>query len=217
MHSIKKSFRVLLLFLLVFQATSTLANSEGLDGSVKDHFNNTEKKENKTTDDTTSKETVSDSGSAGLGFLDFLRMILATLFVVGLLYFLLRFINKKNRSYQKANFIENIGGTSLGSNRSVQMIKVGKRILIVGVGENIELLKEIDDESEYQDILSDFNNRLDGMLQPSDIFTRIQTKLVKPDGDKTHFSSQFKKQLEEFSEKRKRMIDELEKKGSHGE
>ena len=45
-------------------------------------------------------------------------------------------------------------GTTLGANRSVQLIKIGNQLLIVGVGENIQLLKEIDDEQEYEQIIS---------------------------------------------------------------
>ena len=74
-------------------------------------------------------------------------MIFATVFVVGLLYFVLKFVNKNGRLFKSTQLIENLGGTALGANRSVQLIKVGNRLLIVGVGENIQLLKEIEDRT----------------------------------------------------------------------
>ena len=67
------------------------------------------------------------------------------------------FISKKTKSYQKANFIENLGGTNLGSNRSIQLVKVGNRVLIVGVGEDIQLLTEIEDEAERKQLLVEYN------------------------------------------------------------
>jgi flagellar protein FliO/FliZ len=217
LYSIKKSLQVLLIFFFVFYGTTATTYAENLDGTVKDHFNQLDKKEDKKTDDTMTKEKASDPASAGLSFWDFLRMISATIFVVALLYLMLRFINKKSRTYQRANFVENIGGTSLGSNRSIQIVKVGKRILVVGVGEDIQLLKEIDDDSEYQDILNDYNQRMDKMIQPADIITKIQRRLSKTKDNKTGFLVQFKKQLEEFSKHRKKMIKELNQKGSNKE
>ena len=76
--------------------------------------------------DTKVEENAVKTNSVGLSFWDFLRMIFAMIFVVALLYFVLRFIGKKTKSYQKANFIENLGGTGLGGNRSVQLVKVGR-------------------------------------------------------------------------------------------
>ena len=45
-----------------------------------------------------------------------------------------------NKSTQ---LVENLGGNRLGANRSVQLIKVGERLFVVGVGENIQLLKKL--------------------------------------------------------------------------
>ena len=59
--------------------------------------------------------------------------------------------------------MENLGGNALGANRSVQVIKVGNRLLIVGVGENIQLLKEIEDGQEYEQIISEYNNQINQM------------------------------------------------------
>ena len=87
-------------------------------------------------------------------------MIFATVFVVGLLYFVLKFVNKKGRLFKRTQLIENLGGTTLGANRSVQLIKVGNRLFIVGVGENIQLLKEIEEEQEYEQIISEYNNQI---------------------------------------------------------
>ena len=66
-------------------------------------------------------------------------MIGALIFVIAILYFLLKFVNKKNQSYQQNRIVQHLGGTSLGANRSVQIVKAGKQILILGVGEDVKL------------------------------------------------------------------------------
>nr|WP_275585062.1 flagellar biosynthetic protein FliO [Peribacillus deserti] len=124
---------------------------------------------------------------------------------------MLRFMNKKNRSFQKANFVENLGGTSLGGNRSIQLVKVGERVLVVGVGDNIQLLKEIAEEEEYKDLLQEHNSKLDGMLQPSDLISKWMQRSKDQDSE-NRFTGQLKKQLEELSKSRKKMIENLDQK-----
>lgn len=92
--------------------------------------------------------------SPSVSIFDFVKMIGALLFVIFLIYALVKFMNKRNRLLKPFQYVENIGGTSLGQNKSVQLIKVGNRVLVVGVGENIQPLKEIDDEKEYKEILT---------------------------------------------------------------
>ena len=58
-----------------------------------------------------------------------------------------------------------MGGTGLGGNRSIQLVKVGDRILIVGVGEDIQLLTEIKDEAERNQLLDEYNQKIEQMIQ----------------------------------------------------
>lgn len=162
-------------------------------------------------------ETETASSTVGLTVWDFIKMIAATIFVVALLYFVLKFVNKKGSLYKHSQLIENLGGTTLGTNRSVQVIKVGQRLLVVGVGENIQLLKEIDEGQEYEQIISAYNNKMDQLVQPSDIVTRVMKKVkgsstdLKSEGTPPTFQSLLNKQLNELSIGRKKLYDELEK------
>ncbi|MDQ0217064.1 flagellar biosynthesis protein FliZ [Peribacillus cavernae] len=211
MFSIKKSFQILLVVAMALFGFGGLAvHAENLDGSVKDFFEHPGKPAETKADHPDSKEKPASSKSTALTFWDFLRMVFATIFVVALLYVSLRFINKKSRTYQKANFIENIGGTTLGSNRSVQLIKVGKSILVVGVGETIQLLKEIDNQEEYRELLQDYNQKIDHLIQPGDIISKLKQRLAVPDRKTTGFASQLKKQLDEIAASRKQAIEELD-------
>ncbi|RFU68870.1 flagellar biosynthetic protein FliO [Bacillus sp. V59.32b] len=208
MFLIKKWFQILLVLAIVlFGSVGLAVQAEGVDGSVKDSFEQPDKPADKESE---SEKEAASSGSTELSFWDFARMIFATIFVVALLYIALRFINKKSRSYQKANFIENIGGTSLGSNRSVQLIKVGNSILVVGVGETIQLLKEIDNEEEYGELLQNYNVKMEQMIQPGDFITKLKQKFIVSDSNSTGFASQFKKQLEELSKDRKKVVKKLD-------
>ncbi|MCF2646563.1 flagellar biosynthetic protein FliO [Niallia sp. Sow4_A1] len=225
------------LLIIVLLGFGTKAYAEQIDKSVYDILHNEKSEENKkqedankdTTEESTNAEDQTsdqsellldesdreESGSIGVTIWDFIKMIFATIFVIFLMYFILRFINKRNHGYKNAQIIENIGGTGLGSNRSIQLIKVGNRLLIVGVGDSIQLIKEIDDEQEYKEILEEYNRKLDQLVQPSDIVTKVK-KIVasghstsKP---KESFTMRLSKELERISRERKEKMDVLEKK-----
>ncbi|WP_051405047.1 flagellar biosynthetic protein FliO [Bacillus cihuensis] len=155
---------------------------------------------------------IESSTSKGLSILDFVRVAAAIIFVVILLYGLLWFMNKRNKAFQKANFVENLGGTTLGSNRSVQIVKVGRRILVVGVGENISLLKEIDNQEEYEEVIQNHNEKMDNMMVPRDIVAKMRDKWGEKENKFDDFSSQLNKQLKELEKTRKKAIGELNKK-----
>ncbi|WP_394232519.1 flagellar biosynthetic protein FliO [Niallia oryzisoli] len=174
-------------------------------------------KQSMTTDSTDSNQSAANR-TVGLTIWDFIKMIAATVFVVALLYIILKFVNKKGHLYKGSQLIENLGGATLGANRSVQLIKVGKKILVVGVGENVQLIKEIDDLQEYEALLSAYNSRMDQLTQPGDILSKV---LMKKSGssekknESSSFQSLLKKQLGDLSKGRQELYDEIEKeKGS---
>ena len=224
------------LLIIVLLGFGTQAYAEQIDKSVYDILHNESEEnknqedakkgtteENSKTDDQTTdqsdlllEETDSeDTGSIGVTIWDFIKMIFATIFVVFLMYFILRFINKRNHGYKNSQIIENIGGTALGANRSIQLIKVGNRLLIVGVGDSIQLIKEIEDEQEYKAILEEYNRKLDQLVQPSDIVTKVKSLVTVGSSTpktKESFSIRLSKELERISSERKEKMGVLEKK-----
>lgn len=220
MFALKKWLQVSLALVIVF-CGAIQAHAQDQDDTVKNFFEPGNSKTDKTDKSKESLSTNSQSTDeatnpekVGITGWEFLRMILATIFVVVLLYIVLRFVGKKSKTYQKANSVENLGGTSLGANRSVQLVKVGGRILVVGVGENIQLLKEIDDPKEYEQLIEDYNGKMDQMIQPRDFVGKMKGKWLKKDENETNsFSSEFKNQLEKMSKSRKKLLKELDRKG----
>lgn len=191
-----------------------MASAEQLNSSVKDCLENPDSCEEGQAGKSKNQSNASET-KVGVTFLDFLRMIFATAFVAGLLYFLLKFINKKSMSYKSSQLVENLGGTSLGANRSIQIVKAGNRLLIVGVGENIQLLKEIDDPDEYSQVIQEYNNKMEQLVQPSDIVTKL-LKRANTDGsnESANFSALLKKQLNDMASGRKKILEEIQRKGS---
>lgn len=86
-------------------------------------------------------------------FVIFLKLIGALALVLALIYFLYRFVAKRTKHFQEDGSIKNLGGVSVGANRSVQLVRVGKEVLVVGVGESVQLLKEIQDPEALEALL----------------------------------------------------------------
>ncbi|MFE4810916.1 flagellar biosynthetic protein FliO [Peribacillus simplex] len=219
MFLIKKWLQISLM-IAVFCSGAIQAHAEDLEKTVKDVYEQPDDLmvDKDETIDSKSTEQASNPDKVGITVWEFLRMIFATIFVVALLYILLKFINKKNKTYQKANSVENLGGMGLGANRSVQLVKVGGRILVVGVGENIQLLKEIDDPKEYEQLLKEHNDKIDQMIQPGEFAMKLKNKwLKKSESETASFTAEFKNQLDQMSDSRKRLLNELGRKGRDNE
>lgn len=201
---------------MIFLSFSYLGvvSAEEIDKSVKEVIDKPDKtKEEKSEEKTSSENAISTkTSSTSFTFSDFFRMIAATIFVVALLYFMLRFLNNKNRRYQRGNIITNLGGTSLGSNKSIQIVKIGGNIYVVGVGEDVQLLAEITNETEIEQILTTYNQTVDQKLVPSDVLTKWFKKNNSETNNNDQFTEQLKQQLNEMKNNRKQLREVIEKK-----
>ncbi|WP_010282412.1 flagellar biosynthetic protein FliO [Bacillus timonensis] len=214
MKHIKKVV-IALIFFHALLVTFPVQAAEGqIDKSVNDALNKQEKQiDDEQETNPTENSQPANEFTAG----DFFRMIFTTLFVIALIYFLLKFVNKRNRMFNQHRFIENLGGTSLGTNRSIQIVKVGERVLVVGVGDTIQLLTEIEDTEEINEILEQHNASLESMIQPRDIINRFIDKRKEAKNGEQPFSSVLQKQLGELKQGRKKIVEQLENKESSKE
>ncbi|QHE61303.1 flagellar biosynthesis protein FliZ [Rossellomorea vietnamensis] len=210
-----KKFQILFAILLfIFTAAAGDMKAFAEVNNVKDCIEHPDTCEGQQTDGVEGSE----SGLAtSVTFLDYLKMIVALIFVVALIYFLLKFINQKGRSFQQTKLINHLGGTPLGGNRSVQIVKVGKQVLVLGVGEDIQLLKEVRDEKEKEEILSYYEESQfpDTKYAVSSLMNRV--KGSSPNKTDRSFQAQLKAQLEEMNKGRKKMLEELKNKGKQSD
>ncbi|WP_022792782.1 flagellar biosynthetic protein FliO [Marinococcus halotolerans] len=131
-----------------------------------------------------------DSGSL---WLNFVKMIGALTVVLGLLFWLLKFINKKTSKYQSTRWLQSIGGIGLGQNKSIQVVKVGDKMLVVGVGDTISLLQEIEDKEEQERITAQEQNTYTGV--PS-LLEKWKTRGKTEEGSGQSFQSVLEERLQ---------------------
>lgn len=203
------------LFLTQLLHVTASAESRSVEEMVKDEEKSTEK--NEVEPNIHSEEITADTAEVGLNAWDFIQMIFATVFVVGLLYGLLKFVNKKSRSYKSTNVVNHLGGTALGQNRSVQVVKIGEKVYILGVGENVQLISEVADKEERDTLLKNYEEQGDQSLpakqfltQPFKIMKKSESEQVKNQS----FQDILSKQLADMKKKRSDQLENL-KKGKH--
>lgn len=146
----------------------------------------------------------------------FIKMLFALAVVVVIIVFLLKYIGKKSQSYHSTRTLQNIGGVPLGANKSVQLIKVGNQILVVGVGESIQLLKEINDETEVNQIIQQQMQQTD--IEQTPFFTHFFNRLKdsatsnKLSGNDINFKNLLEKQLKDVKESQKKIYAAIKEK-----
>lgn len=166
----------------------------------------------------------SDGKAVGSSVGDYIQVMVALLFVVGLLYGLLKLVNRKNRLYDKNRFMKNMGGLSLGQHKSIQLVVIGESYYLVGVGDDVSLLKEISDPAEIDKLVEFYKG--DDLEVAKGMLSRIigkMTGVTSKDSttkteDSADFGELFKTKLDEMKEERQRHISRLtEKERNHDE
>ncbi|MTT32267.1 hypothetical protein GMB86_09650 [Terrilactibacillus sp. BCM23-1] len=216
-----KVFRKWLMLSLVIgivfvgQGVKALAESSNNDNSVYNQYNNQKGNPKKSENRTNQLQTTSSGLEKNQTnvFLIFLKLIGALAIVLALIYVLYKLMLKRSKSYQEAGAIRNIGGVSVGNRRSIQLIRIGDEVLVVGVGENVQLLKEIDD----RELIKTLTKKND---EP-DVFQRNMKKMMGWTVDKTQkknhptqshsFQSIFSEKIKSLQINREKHIEKVVK------
>ncbi|MBK3494378.1 flagellar biosynthetic protein FliO [Viridibacillus sp. YIM B01967] len=164
------------------------------------------------------------STAVGLSPWEYIKMVLALIFVVALLYGMLKFVNSRNQKYQHNQMMQNLGGLSLGQQKSVQLLKVGDSLYLVGVGEDVHILKEISGEAEKERLMTLYNDKQEFSNQVpymAEIFTSLKEKVRRrsktEDKSKDEFKDLFQQKISKIKTERSKDLNEWKQKESDKE
>lgn len=220
---LKGLISVIISLILVFSPNVQVFAADSGNGTVQDMFNNQgsgQKSQHQGNSSSTSSGNATSTtlyGGSNL-FLDFLKIVFSLLIILALIYILYRFAAKRTGKFKEGSTLKNLGGVSVGTNRSIQLIRLGNKIMVIGVGDSVQLLKEISDPQEIEA----FSNQKPG---PDPIETSVY-KILKwtsekatgkkenqPGNDRNALREHMKKNLEwlkgERSEKMKEFVQEF--------
>jgi flagellar protein FliO/FliZ len=123
--------------------------------------------------------------------------------IIALLFFVLKYLSKKTKMYQAGGPIHALGGHSLGNNRSLQMVMIGETLYIVGVGEDVNLIRTIPPGEEQTKLLASMAER------PADPVSNWGSQIKKSAQEK--WEDLFQNQLKELILNRDKNKDQSQK------
>ncbi|WP_337019656.1 flagellar biosynthetic protein FliO [Oceanobacillus massiliensis] len=158
--------------------------------------------------DETNSDLLSEDQSTGSLAFELVKMFFALVLVLGLIYLLLKFLQKRNKIFNQVKALENMGGISIGQSKSLQIVRLGSRLYLIGVGENVEMLQEITDEEVIQEILRSKESSSDELPGAALLSSLIpKKKNASPDSSGNDFKALFSKELDNLKKSRNKMIN----------
>ncbi len=149
------------------------------------------------------KNILSEDSNQGSVLFDLIKMFFALILVLALIYIVLKFLNQRNKLTPKGKMLENIGGISLGQSKSIQIIRVGPKVYLIGVGDDINLLEEITDEEMKQELINNMNTSNETMI--SSLLPSFGSSDAKTN-NKNDFKRLFSNELEKLKQNRNDLI-----------
>lgn len=142
--------------------------------------------------------------------LNFIKMIFALLFVLALIYLLLHFLKRRNKMFQNLHVLENLGGISVGQNKSIQLVRIGEKVYVVGVGENVEMIQELTDQEVKKELLQKNQQEYEAVPFLKQFFNKQKMKNNK--NQEENFTSTLEDELNKIKQNRTTIIDRYREK-----
>lgn len=142
-------------------------------------------------------------------FILLLKLVFYLFVVIVLIYGLIKFLSIRQRKMQHNQIFQSLGGTPLGQNKSLQLVRVGGQLYILGVADQITLIKEISDTTQISNIESDLDKQ--DTIVSNSFLEYFQKRLKEKDinGSTHSFSSLFNQSLKQQKDKRNQLENEL--------
>jgi flagellar protein FliO/FliZ len=146
------------------------------------------------------------------------KLILYTLLILAMIYGLIKFLALRQKKLQPNQAVKLMGGTPLGNNKSLQLVKVGGQIYMIGVGDQVTLIKEFTDADEISGIEKDLDGQPTLLSNPVVSFVKDKVnnraKTEKAPGFDQLFNQSLTKQKQKQQQLEKELNKDDEKEGS---
>jgi flagellar protein FliO/FliZ len=139
----KKWIVLFTVLLIVFKMPITVVHAS--EKTVYDNFH-----KNKQQDNNLTQKQAQSTPSMGLYVFQFIGSFLL---IIGLLFFVLKYVSRKSKILQGGGVFHAIGGHSFGNHRSLQMLMIGDTLYILGVGDSVNLIRTIPPGEEQTKLL----------------------------------------------------------------
>lgn len=136
----------------------------------------------------------------------FLQLIISLALVLGLIYLFFWILRKKNR-LTNSKLYNHLGGIPLGQNKSVQIIEIGNKIYVLGVGEDISTISILESDEEVEALKGSLKEQI---YVNFDFNSWIKNKLNRHRefNSKSRFELELTEKIEQLKNKRTQSMHE---------
>ena len=140
------------------------------------------------------------------------KLVLYTFIILIMIYALIKFLANRQKNLQPNQAIKLMGGTPLGNNKSLQLVKVGDQLLLIGVGDQVTLLKEFLNEDEIKKIEENLTNQPSALSNTLTSFLKEKLTNRTRKKQSTSFENIFSQSLDKIKGKQDRFEQDVRKK-----
>lgn len=156
----------------------------------------------------TDEKAETSSKNTGSIVINLFKIFFALVLVLILIYLLLALIKRKSKISVHSHALENLGGISVGQQKSIQIIRIGDKVYAIGIGNDVTMLDEITDEA----VIRQLEENATGDAQPFSIIQNLFMKKAtsrKQDEDSAHhsFQSNLEDELQKLKSNREQLIE----------
>lgn len=151
-----------------------------------------------------------DNPANGNTSFDFFKILFSLVFVLFLIYFLF-WLLKKNNKITGSRIYNHLGGLSLGQNKSVQIIEIGKKIYVLGVGEEVNLLEVVQNDEEKAAIKDSSTNYSSNTAGVNNFIKEKLTQLLsgRKQNNNSLFAQELAEKIAQMKDKRAQSVNSL--------
>ncbi|OEG00413.1 hypothetical protein BHF71_00450 [Vulcanibacillus modesticaldus] len=133
----------------------------------------------------------------------YIRVILSLVSILILIYVITWALSKKKKLNQVGNFTH-LGAIPLGPNKTIQVVEIGNKIYILGVGEDVRLIQIIEENEDIKAIKKVAD------IQPNRI-PWLRNISIKKKGlnDENYFERELAEKIEQLKVKRIQSVNKL--------
>ena len=139
------------------------------------------------------------------------QLILYTLLIVVMIYGLIKFLAARQKNLQPHHGIKLLGGTPLGNHKSLQVVKIGGQVYVIGVGDEVTLIKEFSDAEEIRSIEKDFEQQSPALSKNFMNFTKKKMEGLSKQPKNGGFDLLFNQSLTKQKAKQQALETEIHK------
>lgn len=129
-------------------------------------------------------------------------VMVALAIVIILIVLVIKWLSKRNQLWGANRSMRSLGGIALGQNSSVQVVEIGSRVYIIGVGQQITLLDKLVDPDEVTELMAALESQSNQAWSPKDLTDKVKqwrnrrTNQENPGKEQWNSSSSFEQMLQ---------------------